>query len=107
MKAAKTFSQLRTECGVSCLQDNRGGSTERGYGARWQRMRGRFLAENPLCTECQREGRTTAATTVDHVKPHKGNPDLFWNKDNLQSSCTHHHNRKTAKEDGGFGNEPR
>ena len=81
-----------------------GSSASRGYGSRWRKVRERFLMEHPLCVECLKEGRITPATDVDHIVPHKGNPDLFWDYDNLQALCHKCHSRKTAKEDGGFGN---
>lgn len=31
------------------------------------------------------------ATVVDHVIPHRGNPDLFWDENNCQSLCQYHH----------------
>jgi 5-methylcytosine-specific restriction protein A len=62
-----------------------------------------FLKRNPLCVHCYREGQLTPAYVVDHIKPHKGDYDLFWNEDNWQGLCTTHHNIKTVKEDGGFG----
>jgi 5-methylcytosine-specific restriction protein A len=54
---------------------------------------------HPLCVKCGR-----AASLVDHILPHKGNQELFWNSDNWQSMCATCHNIKTASEDGGFGN---
>lgn len=54
--------------------------------ARWQRQRLAQLIAHPLCAICQREGRITAATVADHVKPHRGDADLFWNGE-LQSLC--------------------
>nr|WP_246414712.1 HNH endonuclease signature motif containing protein [Yoonia ponticola] len=33
------------------------------------------------------------ATTVDHIKPHRGDKVLFWDKNNWQSLCTSCHNR--------------
>ena len=39
---------------------------------------GRTLRANPLCVTCGCRGRTTAATTVDHVEPHAGDPVNFW-----------------------------
>lgn len=76
------------------------------YDARWHKARRMYLASNPLCAECMRRGRVTAAAVVDHIVPHKNNPALFWQEDNWQSLCTKHHNKKTASEDGGFGNKP-
>ena len=82
----------------------RGTRSQRGYTNAWLRLSRAFLKAHPLCAECQRQGRLTAATEVDHIIPHKGNKDLFWNEDNLQALCHECHSRKTGKEDGGFGN---
>lgn len=79
-------------------------STQRGYGSRWQKARMTFLARSPLCVECEAAGRVTAATVVDHITPHKGDQAMFWDSGNWQSMCGPCHNRKTATEDGGFGN---
>jgi len=43
------------------------------------------------------------ATLVDHIIPHRGDNNLFWDEDNWQALCTECHAIKTAKEDGGFG----
>lgn len=69
------------------------------YGlAPWKRARRRFLAENPLCAECARQGRVTAATEVDHIEPHKGSRERFWNCDNWQALCRECHSAKTMRE---------
>ncbi len=78
-------------------------AAKRGYGRDWQAARLSFLAEHPLCVECQRSGRVVAATVVDHKRPHKGDRGLFWDRANWQPLCEHCHNRKTARQDGGFG----
>lgn len=83
----------------------RGTTAERGYGSRWQKARKPFLRDNPTCVECRKKGKLTEANTVDHIIPHKGNQDLFWDRDNWQAMCTRCHNVKTATEDGGFGNK--
>lgn len=82
----------------------KGSSAARGYGYRWQRLRARFLYEHPLCEECLKHGRTEAATDVDHIIPHRGDPALMWDEGNLQALCHACHSKKTASEDGGFGN---
>jgi 5-methylcytosine-specific restriction protein A len=76
----------------------RGSSTAQGYGQRWRRARARFLRAHPLCVRCAREGRTTAATVVDHRAPHRGDPALFWDERNWQSMCKQCHDAKTARE---------
>ena len=68
--------------------------------SRWQGLRRYVLNKQPLCVECLKAGVVTPATVVDHIEPHKGNVDLFWDENNLQSLCKSCHDRKTAKEDG-------
>lgn len=82
----------------------RGTAAQRGYGGRWQRYREIYLQKHPLCVECLKHKRVVPAKVVDHIKPHKGDYELFWREDNHQSLCTYHHNLKTATKDGGFGN---
>lgn len=81
-------------------------SAQRGYGADWQRARAAFLAQHPFCVQCQEEGKVVLATVVDHQVPHKGDGGLFWDEGNWQPLCETHHNRKTARQDGGFGRNP-
>ncbi len=79
----------------------RGTSTQRGYGAAWQRIRRSWLAENPLCVTCNDNGRIVSATVVDHIVPMaRGGPN---DSSNYQSLCARCHNVKTAKHDGAFG----
>ncbi len=75
-----------------------------GYTRQWSKASKAFLIEHPLCAECQRQGRVTPATEVDHIIPHKGDKQLFWDQDNWQALCHRCHSRKTVTEDGGFGN---
>jgi 5-methylcytosine-specific restriction enzyme A len=82
----------------------RGSSAERGYNYKWQKARLSYLKKNPLCLHCRSEGLFIPARVVDHVKPHKGDTNLFWDKSNWQALCKKHHDIKTATEDGGFGN---
>ena len=71
----------------------------RGYNRRWQKASKAFLNANPLCEKCKAEGRYTKATVVDHIIPHRGNRELFWNRDNWQALCKHCHDVKTMTED--------
>ena len=76
--------------------------SRRHYGTRhWRRLRRLILSGEPLCRECEREGRLTLATQVDHIVPRdRGGAD---DDANLQPLCQSCHSRKTATEDGGFG----
>lgn len=83
--------------------DVRDTAHRRGYSVRWRAARARYLALHPLCVKCAAERYVKPATVVDHIKPHKGDPALFWDVSNWQSLCKTHHDQKTAREDGGFG----
>lgn len=89
------------------VDQRRGSSSARGYGWKWKNARTRFLREHPLCEMCSTVDSPTTATVVDHRVPHKGDEYLFWNEENWQPLCASCHSRKTAAEDGGFGNKQR
>lgn len=73
--------------------DERGSSTERGYGSRWRKARAAYLTKHPLCVMCEAQGRVTAATVVDHIVPHRGDSALFWDSaNNWQALCAPCHN---------------
>nr|WP_090644147.1 HNH endonuclease [Paenibacillus sp. UNC496MF] len=82
----------------------RGTAAQRGYDSKWRKVRVFFLMKHPLCTRCIKENRITAATIVDHIRPHKGDKALFWDRNNWQPLCKSCHDTKTVREDGGFGN---
>ena len=71
---------------------------------RWRyQLRVAYLATHPLC-EC---GCNRPATVVDHKQPHNGDDALLYAWDNLQAMTKQCHDRKTATQDGGFGNQQR
>lgn len=83
----KPHEQQRKESGKS--------STQRGYGYKWQQFRAGHLKQHPLCVHCEREGRLVLATDLDHVVPHRGDPDKFWSGP-FQGLCASCHSKKTA-----------
>jgi 5-methylcytosine-specific restriction protein A len=85
-------------------RERRGTASQRGYGSRWQRARAGYLLSHPYCAACECDGKITLANVVDHIVPHRGDMALFWRAANWQPLCTTCHNRKTATQDGGFGN---
>ncbi len=83
-KANKEYNQLRDQ------------TEERQWihSPRWRKASRIFLDEHPLCAECKRKGKVTAAYLVDHIIPHGGNYDLFWDESNWQSMCNPCHEEK-------------
>jgi 5-methylcytosine-specific restriction enzyme A len=77
----------------------RGSAHQRGYSARWRRLRADVLTSEPLCRYCARDGKVRAATVVDHIVPHKGNAGLMWARSNLQPLCARCHNSAKQREE--------
>lgn len=73
-------------------------ATERGYGTNWRALRAKLMPPGTLCAcGCGRK-----ASHLDHIVPRsKGGTD---DPSNLQPLARECHGRKTAAQDGGFGN---
>jgi 5-methylcytosine-specific restriction protein A len=69
------------------------------YGKRWQRLRLAFLKANPLCVMCLARGFTVAAQVVDHIKAHKGDLKLFWDRNNWQALCKLCHDKHKQRQE--------
>jgi 5-methylcytosine-specific restriction protein A len=54
----------------------------RMYTWNWRKYSSTFLKAHPLCLKCLEDGKIIPATEVDHIVPHKGDKDLFWQEDN-------------------------
>lgn len=68
------------------------------YGRTWKRIRDLYIKAHPLCEQCLKNGKTTAAEEVHHIKPlSKGGTNA---RDNLMSLCTPCHSSITAREGG-------
>ena len=72
--------------------ENRGSARDRGYDTRWDQARRGYLRKHPLCCCCLANGATSAATVVDHIQPHRGDTELFWERSNWQGLCARCHN---------------
>lgn len=69
--------------------ERRGSAAERGYDARWTRLRRMHLAAEPTCRMCGK-----AAALVDHITPILDGGAVL-DEDNLQSLCVKCHAKKT------------
>ena len=74
-------------------------AASRGYGSAWQKASRQFLQAHPLCEECMKQGKYVKATVVDHVVPHRGDEELFWDRSNWRALCKRCHDKKTGNED--------
>jgi 5-methylcytosine-specific restriction protein A len=64
------------------------------YTVRWRTRRRAVLTEAAqICRHC---GCVSLELEVDHVVPHRGDAELFWDAENLQALCPRCHGRKTA-----------
>ncbi|MBB5227404.1 HNH endonuclease [Treponema ruminis] len=70
--------------------------------ARWRKTRREFLRENPFCIKCGQPSEI-----ADHIIPHRGNEDLFYDKNNLQPMCWKCHSAKTLQENNFFHKKKR
>lgn len=68
--------------------------------ARWQRRREEQFNRQPLCEMCLLSEEITAANTADHIRPHRGDPVLFW-EGALQSLCAPCHSQLKQREELG------
>ena len=68
------------------------------YGtARWKKTSREFLKKYPTCFICGAK-----ATIADHITPHRGSLELFYDANNLQPMCWSCHSRKTFAENKNF-----
>jgi len=56
--------------------------------ARWKRLRIEVFARDMFtCQMCGRLQGNTSKLVADHRRPHRGNAQLFWDMNNLQTLC--------------------
>lgn len=67
---------------------------DKRYGREWRRIRARYVAEHPLCEQCQKDDRLTPTQEVHHILPlSKGGTHDFTN---LMALCKPCHSRISA-----------
>lgn len=67
----------------------------------WRKASERFLADNPLCRECQKAGWLVPSKVTDHIIPKDICPDP-WDPSNWQPCCNKCHSKKSAKDKSHF-----
>ena len=82
---------------MTAWHHDRRSNHERGYGYQWRKTRKLiFKRDGYICVPCNKAGRVTPSTQVDHVKPKYLGGTEDWA--NLQSICEDCHKLKTAQE---------
>jgi len=81
------------------LEDDRPNADVRTWyrSDRWRALRLAVLRAEPFCPDCAAIGMRVATTDADHRVPHRGDPALFWSRENLQGKCHVHHSQKTGQ----------
>lgn len=69
-------------------------SSARGYTGAWEKARVAYLAKHRFCLRCG-----DPATVVDHIRPHRGDREIFWDRDNWQPLCGPCHNSTKQREE--------
>ena len=67
--------------------------------AAWLHARAACLYDQPLCVRCLAAGTVTAATVVNHIRPHRGDWALFTDRANHESLCAHCHDSIVQREE--------
>jgi 5-methylcytosine-specific restriction protein A len=83
----------------SKYDQERGTSSERGYGTTHRRWRTLVLSRDPLCVKCKERGILKASTDADHIDGNPHNTLL----NNGQGLCHECHSSKTARENKRWG----
>ena len=60
-----------------------------------------LVRDRYMCRQCG--ANLSNSSPVDHIIPHRGDYALRMDPGNCQALCETCHNRKTVREDGGFG----
>jgi len=64
---------------------------------RWQKLRRKILKKLPYCVNCG-EHQNDPSLEVHHIKPPRGDEELFFDEDNVIPVCPACHKRLTAME---------
>lgn len=98
-----TAASRNIYCSARCRMDRRSPEAaqyRKKYNSkRWQILRKMRLASEPLCRMCVTDGGATVASVVDHITPHRGSDELFFDYGNTQSLCKAHHDGAKQREE--------
>ena len=68
--------------------------------ARWKRLRAAtFLKDMYQCQMCKRAEHNTSKLVADHIKPHRGRLELFWDASNIWTLCASCHSSAKQRQE--------
>jgi 5-methylcytosine-specific restriction protein A len=68
---------------------------------RWRKLAAEVKLRDLFTCQMQSCGRIGGVLVADHRRPHRGNPDLFWNEANLWTICKPCHDGAKQREEKG------
>jgi len=104
MKKPKSIcSSCRKIRGLSCIcppKESHQGFKKNNYSLynsrKWRKFSHQLRKDNPLCSMCLDEGKTTPSEMVDHIKA-INDGGAVWDVSNLMCLCNSHHAKKTGR----------
>ena len=108
-KKCKFFGCKEPPCFGTAFCANHGGERSEKYkenkklynSAGWKTLRKQQLSKHPLCAACLSRGIIKQTEHIDHVIPHRRNPDRFL-VNLYQGLCAACHTQKTTLENQGI-----
>ncbi len=103
--------EIHTEDGMYCKLHKKAHRREYAttyahlYDRQWRNESKKFLRGHPWCecAECREGPYRRKADCVDHIKAHRGDVNLFWDKSNWMAMNVRCNASKSVREEGGFG----
>jgi 5-methylcytosine-specific restriction enzyme A len=77
--------------------DDRPSAAHRGYDSTWRRFRKYFLAQRPLCVDCETNNRIVGATEVHHKVRLVDAPYRRLDESNCIALCKRCHSVRTQR----------
>ena len=68
--------------------------SRRGYDSKWDKERQAYLAVHRTCVRCG-----APSIIVNHIVPHKGDMELFWDRKNWEATCKPCHDGPIQREE--------
>lgn len=72
---------------------------------KWRTYRVSWIMSNPFCEICQKNNQLIPTNQINHLKPWRFWPSLFWDEQHWQPLCHSCHSKETYVAHGSFGRD--